>query len=96
MTRITKTQKATFDAHLEAAKADKFDLEHVSNKKELIFAIENNLTIRGLWNFCWKQVSVTSQLMSSPHIFNHFSGAGINIARGEMKRIMNKVGIDVK
>ena len=93
MTRITKLQKSIFDAHLEAAKSDSFDMERIASAEEFITAMESKKTVKGLWTFCWDRASITSQLMASP-TFNHFSGNGIKTARDEMKRILNDYKIN--
>jgi hypothetical protein len=94
--RITPKQKQIFDAHLEAYKTGNWDYPKgfKGTANELMALVESGKTFKGVWEqVVSRYVSVTSQLIASPELFNHTTDAYVKQARDGFKILLNLYNI---
>ena len=102
MKKITQLQKQIIEAHLKANFSSKldnaFDYPDGSNelktREDVIAALKQGKTIRNLHQeIAFRHVSMTSNLMASPNVFGHVSGAYRRDYTKGFKILLNNLNI---
>lgn len=92
--RITKAQLAIYKAHAAAFKNGSFDSYEKISKQELIQLLNDGKTHGGLWEAIkTNYVSITSQLLMHPDIFNTMTGAAAKGMQTGFKITLNNLKI---
>ena len=94
--RITPKQKQIFEAHANAYKTGNWDYPDgfQGNLADVVNALNEGKTIKKFWEEIVNRfVSITSQLMASPELFNIETSAFYTDTRKGFKVTLTKIGI---